>query len=247
MTEPADNPANHSDAEPAGATALPGKRPVVKSIRGWQRVALQPLGWLLKAWLRSLRVSASPETVAALSIQDRPLAFTLWHNRLIITAEVFRRYRNGRPIYALISPSKDGAWLAAFFELVGIRTVRGSSHKLGREAVTQLVDVLRAGNDIGITPDGPRGPIYEFKPGALIVTRRTKTPLLLLGASFEAVWRLPSWDRFILPRPFSGVRFYATVIESQALADRDEATRSLQSSLNAMNPDLDEAVFRPAI
>lgn len=205
------------------------------------------MGWLLKVWLRSLRVSASAETVAALSIQDRPLAFTLWHNRLIITAEVFRRYRNGRPIYALISPSKDGAWLAAFFDLVGIKTVRGSSHKLGREAVTQLVDVLRAGNDIGITPDGPRGPIYEFKPGALIVTRRTKTPLLLLGASFEADWRLPSWDRFALPRPFSGVRLYGRLIETDAMPDRDQAAQTIESLLNNMNPDSDESGFRAAV
>ncbi len=240
MNEPADN--SSTDAPPVAV-----KKPVVKSIKSWQLAALQPVGWLLKVWLRSLRISASAEAVAALSIQDRPLAFTLWHNRLLLTAEVFRRYRKGRPIYALVSPSKDGAWLTAFFGLVGMRTVRGSSHKLGREAVTALVDVLRAGNDIGITPDGPRGPIYEFKAGALIVTRRTKTPLLLLGVSFESTWRLPSWDRFAVPKPFSGVRLYGRMVEVEDMADRDAAARMIENHLNTMNPDSDESGFKEMI
>src|SRR5690606_32895821 len=246
MTAPADNPANPTDAPPPAAAGV--KRPVVKSIRGWQRAALQPVGWLLRTWLRTLRVSASPEAVAALSITDRPLAFTLWHNRLLLTAEVFRRYRQGRPIYALVSPSKDGAWLTAFFGLVGMRTVRGSSHKLGREAVGALVEVIRDGHDIGVTPDGPRGPCYEFKPGALIVARRTRTPLLLLGVAFESAWRLPSWDRFALPKPFSAVRLYGRVVEVDALADREHAARTITGLLNAMNPDSDtESGFRKAI
>lgn len=234
MTESAHNPAPETPAPP-------GKRPVIKSVRGWQRVALQPLGWLLKVWLRSLRFSSSTEALAALSRTDREIAFTLWHNRLLITAEIFRRCRGGRPLYALISPSKDGAWLAAFFSLVGISTVRGSSHKLGREAVGQLVDVLRAGHDIGITPDGPRGPVYEFKPGALIVTRRTRTPMVLLGASFESAWRLPSWDRFVVPRPFSGVRLYARSVELGTNDDRDEAAAAIERLLKTMNPDSDES------
>lgn len=236
MTAPAENISARS---PSVATP----KPVVRSIKWWQRAALQPVGWLLKVWLRSLRVSASREAIAALSIRDRPLAFTLWHNRLLLTAEVFRRYRQNRPIYALVSPSKDGAWLTAFFALVGMRTVRGSSSKLGREAVTALVDVLRADNDIGITPDGPRGPIYVFKPGVLIVTRRTRTPMLLLGVSFESAWQLPSWDRFILPKPFSGVRFYGRMIETDAMADRNAAARHIESLLNEMNPDLETSGF----
>lgn len=220
----------------------PTRASEIHGLRGWRRVALWPLGLLTRLWGCSLHLVGSPETLRNLSKIDEPVAFTLWHNRLFITSEIFRRYRQGRPIYGLVSPSKDGAWLEAFFSLVGIRAVRGSSHKLGREAVTALVEVMRSGNDIGITPDGPRGPIYEFKAGGLIVARRVQAPLLLLGCSFESSWQLRSWDRFHLPAPFSTVHVYCEVVPSTTLADREASAAHLEKRLLAMSPDPAAAV-----
>jgi lysophospholipid acyltransferase (LPLAT)-like uncharacterized protein len=211
--------------------------PVIHGLRGWRRLALLPLGLLMRLWGLTLHIETSPEARHYLEKIDEPVAFTLWHNRLFITSEIFRRYRQGRPVYGLVSPSKDGAWLEAFFALVGIRAVRGSSHKLGREAVTALVEVMRAGNDIGITPDGPRGPIYEFKAGGLIVARRVQAPVLLLGCSFEASWQLPSWDRFHLPQPFSRIRVYCETVPSSDLGDREASAAKLQVRLIQMSPD----------
>ena len=191
----------------------------------------------MRLWGRSLHFHASPETIRRLSKTDQPVAFTLWHNRLFITAEVFRRYRQGRSVYGLVSPSKDGAWLEAFFSLVGIRVVRGSSNKLGREAVTALVEVMKSGHDIGITPDGPRGPIYEFKAGGLIVARRVQAPLLLVGCAYDSSWQFKSWDRFHLPHPFSSLRIYCLEVPSAELADRDACSRVLQERLREMSPD----------
>jgi lysophospholipid acyltransferase (LPLAT)-like uncharacterized protein len=221
-------------------------RPEVQGIRGWRRVLLFPLGLILRAWGASLRFHASPETLRMLRKIDEPVAFVLWHNRLFLTSEIFRRYRSGRSIYGLVSASKDGAWLSAFFSLVGIRTVRGSSSKLGREAVNALVEVMRAGNDIGITPDGPRGPLYEFKAGGLIVARRVRAPMLLLGAAFESSWQLRSWDRFFLPKPFSSVYLHCERVDPANLQDRDEAAETLRARLLAMNDDA-ESVARVAI
>jgi len=168
---------------------------------------------------------------------DEPVAFVLWHNRLFITAEIVRRFRKGRPMYALVSASRDGAWLEAFFSAAGMHTVRGSSSRLGREAVTALVGELRAGNDVGITPDGPRGPVYELKPGALIVARRAQSPVMLFGAEFKSAWRLDSWDGFYLPKPFSRVRLRCVKIAAAELSDREEAARGLCARLIKLNPD----------
>lgn len=171
--------------------------------------------------------------------RDVPVAMVLWHNRLFLAAEIVRRFRGGRPAYALVSASQDGAWLTAFFSLAGVRTVRGSSSRLGREAASALVEVLRAGHDIGITPDGPRGPCYELKPGTVIVTRRTRSPMLIIGAEFEAAWRLRSWDRFCLPKPFSRVRMRCEVLPAEKLADREAGARLLRDRLLALNQDAD--------
>ncbi|MBP6508889.1 MAG: lysophospholipid acyltransferase family protein [Opitutaceae bacterium] len=216
--------------------------PQVQQISGWRRAVLWPLGLLIRLWIRTLRFDETPEDVRNFTKCDEPIAMVLWHNRLFLAAMIFLRYRRGKPMYALVSASSDGAWLDAFFSLIGLRTVRGSSHKLGREAVTALVDVLRQGYDVGITPDGPRGPIYELKPGALIVTRRTRTPILLIGADFESAWRLnKSWDRFYLPKPFSRVRMRCDYIPATDLADRDQAAARLQARLLELNPDRDRA------
>ena len=175
---------------PSTATPLPPPDRTVRDIAGWRRVALWPFAVLLKLWGMSLRFEVAPEDLRNYTKKDEPVAIILWHNRLFLSAEIVRRFRQGRPAYALVSASRDGAWLAAFFTLAGMRTVRGSSSRLGREAATALVEVLKAGHDVGITPDGPRGPCYEAKAGSVIVTRRAHAPALLIGGEFSSAWRL---------------------------------------------------------
>jgi lysophospholipid acyltransferase (LPLAT)-like uncharacterized protein len=218
-------------------TARPATPPLVHEISGWRRALLWPFGVLLRLWGRSLRFETSPADLRAYTKVDEPVAMVLWHNRLFLAAEIVRRFRGGRPAYALVSASQDGAWLTAFFSLAGLRTVRGSSSRLGREAATALVDTLRAGHDIGLTPDGPRGPCYDMKPGVVIVSRRTRAPMLLIGGEFASAWRLRSWDRFYLPKPFSRVRMRCEVVTVDQLADRDAAIAMLRERLIALNPD----------
>jgi hypothetical protein len=193
----------------------------------------------LRLWGRSLRFDTAPEDLRNYTKHDEPVAIVLWHNRLFLAAEIVRRFRVGRPAYALVSASQDGAWLTAFFSLVGLRTVRGSSSRLGREAANALVETLRAGLDIGVTPDGPRGPCYEMKPGGVIVARRTRAPMLLVGGEFKSAWRLRSWDRFYVPKPFSRVRMRCEIITVEQLADRDDAMAMVRARLLALNPDTD--------
>jgi lysophospholipid acyltransferase (LPLAT)-like uncharacterized protein len=214
-----------------------GERMEPHRISGWRRLVLWPLGFIARQWGRSLRFQIAPEHERVAAKDDEPLTFVLWHNRLFLTAEIHRRYRRHRPVYGLVSASKDGAWLEAFFSLVGMHAVRGSSSRLGRESATALVGALRAGNDVGITPDGPRGPCYDLKPGALIVTRRTGTPIILVGGRFDSAWRLRSWDKFYLPKPFSRVHLSFELVPAPTEADRDEAAQALAARLRQMNPD----------
>lgn len=200
---------------------------------------LWPFGLLLRLWGRSLRFETAPEDLRHYTKKDQPVAIVLWHNRLFLAAEIVRRFRAGRPAFALVSASQDRAWLTAFFALAGLGTVRGSSSRLGREAASALVDTLRAGHDIGVTPDGPRGPCYDMKPGAVIVARRTRAPMLLVGAEFTSAWRLRSWDRFYIPRPFSRVRMRCEIIAPEQLADRDAGLALIHERLLALNPDTD--------
>jgi lysophospholipid acyltransferase (LPLAT)-like uncharacterized protein len=221
---------------PSDSTPV-AKDTTAHAITGWRALVLWPLTMLVRLWGMTLRFEESEEDLRNWTKKDVPVAMVLWHNRLFLSAEIVRRYRKGRPVYALVSASQDGAWLTAFFGAAGLRTVRGSSSRMGREAAMALVDVLREGHDVGITPDGPRGPRYELKPGAVIVTRRTGTPILVLGGEFESAWRLRSWDQFYIPKPFSRVRMRCELITVEQLADRDAALARLRERLVAINPD----------
>jgi lysophospholipid acyltransferase (LPLAT)-like uncharacterized protein len=210
--------------------------PLINEISGWRKLLLWPLGLLLRVWGGTLRVHIPDRDRATFERRDRPVAFVLWHNRLFLAPTLYRRFRGGRPIYGLVSASKDGAWLAALFSTVGMGAVRGSSSRFGREAAEALVETLRSGRDVGITPDGPRGPCYQFKPGALVVTKRTQTPMLIVGMRFHAAWRLASWDRFYVPRPFSKISVRCEEAPTEA-DDEQEAAIRIAARLRELNPD----------
>ena len=195
----------------------------------WRRIAVWPLAATVRLWARTLRVSIPEEDLRIVTLQGQPTLFILWHNRLFIAADLARRFRGGHPMCGLISASRDGGWLSAFYSSAGVKVIRGSSSRLGREAATALIAELRAGNDVGITPDGPRGPVYVMKPGALIVARRSHSRVVLAGFDYESSWRVPSWDGFHLPKPFSRVHLRIVQVGAEEMEDRDEAARLIEA------------------
>ena len=209
----------------------------VNEVRGWKYAALWLLAALLRIWGRTLRFQADAATHAQLAYAETPAALVIWHNRLFVSVEYFRRYRTKRSVYALVSASKDGAWLAAFYRMVGIVPVRGSSSNFGREAGKALIEVMRAGHDIGITPDGPRGPLYTLEPGVLVVTRRTNAPMVLVGAEFGPAKRLRSWDKFYIPWPFTRIKMRCTVLPAKNADGTKVSAEEVRAALLAINPD----------
>lgn len=211
--------------------------PSVNEVTGWRWLLLWVLALVLKTWARTLRFEADAAAQAQLGYADSPAALVIWHNRLFVSAEYFRRYRTKRAVYALVSASKDGAWLAAFYRIIGIIPVRGSSSNFGREAGKALIEVMRAGHDIGITPDGPRGPMYVVEPGVLVVTRRNNAPMVLVGVEFTRAWRLKSWDRFYIPVPFSRVILRCTILQPRRADGEKLSAEDVQAALIAVSPD----------
>ncbi len=239
---PPDEP---TSVPPPAATDAPDESVLAHEVGGWRRLVLWPLALLLRVWGATLRFELTATARANLERDQRgPVAFVLWHNRLFLATELFRRFRR-RPVCALVSTSRDGAWLTAFFGLAGLRAVRGSSSRGGRGAAHGLVAALRAGHDVGITPDGPRGPRYESKPGTVTVARRSGADVLLIGARFGPAWRLRSWDGFYVPQPFSMVRIECERMTAAELAG-DTAVAALTTRLRAISPDAGARTSGPA-
>ena len=130
----------------------------------------------------------------------------LWHNRLLLISYVLKTFAPHRPGAGLISASRDGDLIAPLVERFGFQVVRGSSSRLGATGMLELVGVIAGGRDVLLTPDGPRGPVYELGPGIVLLAQKSGAPIQPINMEFSSCWRVNSWDRFILPRPFSKVR-----------------------------------------
>lgn len=132
--------------------------------------------------------------------------WSFWHNRLFLMSYVHRRFFSRRPPgAAMTSQSRDGEWAAQLVLRMGIAPVRGSATRGGTAALRQLARFLRRGEDVGLTPDGSRGPRYELKPGLVLLAQLSQRPVLPVGVEYSRCWRLKSWDGFMIPLPFSRV------------------------------------------
>ena len=173
----------------------------------WRARALIEVGFgIYRLWARTLRLEVDdPENVVDF-VRERPVIFAIWHNRLLMLPRVFDPCFPSRQSLGLISASRDGDLVATLIERSGYGTVRGSSSRKGVIALRQLVDSLAAGMNVLITPDGPRGPVYQTSPGVVFLAQKTGIPVVPIHLEYSSCWRLKSWDRFVVPHPFARLR-----------------------------------------
>ena len=178
---------------------------------GWREKCLIWLGsWLLRGLVLTLRLRVQHPERLRDRVPAEPFIFVFWHNQLLLVPIIWNRFLNAqdRPLgKALTSRSKDGELVALFLARFGVDAVRGSATKGGAASLRELVGWLKRGHDIGLTPDGSRGPCYEIKPGLILLAQLSGRPILPLSFEFSRSWRLKSWDRFFIPKPFSTVTF----------------------------------------
>ena len=161
---------------------------------------------LLQLWARTLRFEIDDRAAVVGHAATPRYIGALWHNRLLLLPHVLRRFLPQRQGAALISASRDGELLADLVSRFGFDVVRGSSSRKGAAAMLQLADVIAKGRDAVITPDGPRGPAYELGAGLVFLSQKSGAAVVPINMEYSSCWRLKSWDRFVLPRPFSSVR-----------------------------------------
>ncbi len=169
-----------------------------------------------------------------------PDVYVFWHRALLLAAY---RYR-GLGIRILISASFDGELIARVVQRLGFVPVRGSSSRGGAAGLLALTRARQAGHKTAITADGPRGPAYVAKPGAAAVARRAGSTASCFYLHAESAWRLHSWDRFVIPKPFSTVH-----VRWQAPLDipgSEDGTASVQTSLDRAVAEAEAADAAPA-
>jgi len=165
------------------------------------------------------------EYVEKLRKNGNAFIFAIWHGHLL---PGLWHHRN-EGVTVLISEHRDGEIVARAAQSLGYGLIRGSTTRGGGRALISLVRALRAGHEIAITPDGPRGPARKFAPGALVAAQRSDAFILPVAVSASRSWRLKSWDRFMIPKPFARVTIAygpPTKVEAKdSRAAADEASR----------------------
>lgn len=169
---------------------------------------------------------------------EKKCILMIWHNRLVLVAEILRKYAPQYTYAALISSSRDGELLATLARSYKIgRTIR-VPHHARHQALRKMIHQLKHGEEIIIvTPDGPRGPRYEVKPGIAAAAKKLPTYVVPFTWSSSSFWQFGTWDKLILPKPFSKiyVTFGAPVSLSDKLeTDLDADSQTLKSSLNTL-------------
>jgi hypothetical protein len=169
----------------------------------------------------------------------RPVIFVFWHGQLLPLVH----YHRNEGIVVLVSEHADGEYITRVIEHHGFGTVRGSSTRGATRGLKGLIRAARAGTDLALTPDGPRGPAHVLKAGALGVAQATGLPVIPLAVGASAGWRLRSWDGFLVPRPLSRITIeYAPPVHVPREASRDRLEtlrRQVEGTLNAMTRRLD--------
>ena len=144
-------------------------------------------------------VTTHTEGLDRLRSAGQPFIFALWHGQLL----PLLWHHRGEGVAVLISEHRDGEMVAQAAASLGYDLIRGSTTRGGERALISLVRKLQSGKEVAITPDGPKGPPRKFAPGALVAAQRSDCYILPVAVSASKAWRMRSWDRFMIPKPFA--------------------------------------------
>lgn len=213
--------------------------------RWYQRLGALLIYLATQAYAKTLRMRWDSGSPFSLNELNGPVIACLWHNRLLLCMEAYQQHRKrqdlGKGLAALISASKDGAFLAAILECFGVQPVRGSSSRRGPQALLELTSWAERGYALAITPDGPRGPRYIVQEGVMSVAQLTGLPILPFSFHAHRKIRLKSWDGFQIPLPFSrcDLRLGKPILVPREATDeqREELRKRLEETLKEISGD----------
>jgi len=200
-------------------------------------VAVRALGTTLR--LRSEGL----ELLEPLWAAQRPVIYAVWHARILMVPWLnarLARTRGARTVRVLASRSRDGELVARWVRHFGLRVVRGSSSRGGAEALRELTAAVRAGEDVAVVPDGPRGPSERVQPGVIVLAALTGAPVVPFGFAARPARRLASWDRFMVPLPFArAAAVFGKPLAIARDAERERARADLERALREVTESAD--------
>ena len=201
----------------------------------WQGFLIWLIGWagycLIRLLGPTLRYGVSIEEGGPRRWYVAPVIYPFWHRCLIPACFLWRK----KQIAVLTSTSFDGEYIARILVRFGYRPVRGSSTRGGVRGLLGMQKELESGHAVAFTIDGPKGPMYVAKPGPVLLARITGLPIVCFHVALEDPWMLAkSWDRFMVPKPFSRalLRVSKLIYVPSDAQDLDHYQKEMQAALD---------------
>lgn len=193
------------------------------------------VAWLMRVWFATCRVTLyDPENCFAAEEKDKRGIASFWHYSIVFILYHMRHYS----ATVMVSASRDGDYLAGLAKQLGYATVRGSRNNKGFEGLKSLLRIIRQGSSAALVADGSQGPARVVQPGALLLAARTGVPILPMVYAASSYFAINSWDKTIIPKPFSRVDFYYGepfyVPEEVTADDLEQYRLQLEQRLNAL-------------
>ncbi len=210
--------------------------------------------WLGSLYIRVVYATSSWQVVGEESPRKywddhKPFIAALWHGRILMLTKSWDM--KATSIHMLISAHRDGELISKTISHLGIQTAVGSTSQGGFSALRNMLRIIKNGGSVGITPDGPRGPRMRASNGIVNLAKMTGVPIIPLSYSVRDGKAMSSWDRFIVPRPFTkGVFIWGDPIDIPRDADEDAIEiyrQKVEAGLNAVSAEADRLVGRPII
>ncbi|MCD6172650.1 MAG: lysophospholipid acyltransferase family protein [Sulfurimonas sp.] len=158
--------------------------------------------------IRLLYLTNKKKFHAPENLGDEKFIMACWHGELLMIPYAYTRYRKNPHVKLLISEHFDGNLIAKTLNFFGFGTIRGSSTRGGAKALIESIKEIKNGYDLGITPDGPKGPRHEVHDGIVIMAQKAKVKIVLVEIKPTKFWQLNSWDKFVIPKPFGTINYY---------------------------------------
>ena len=161
-------------------------------------------------------------------IDTKPYIVLFWHGRLALMPFAFRYFRaKNKKAYVMISHHKDGENIARLIKFFGLNSIRGSTSKGSTTALRAAIKVLEQNDDVIITPDGPRGPFHSLSDGAVLLAQKQNVKIRLLNYEAKRFWEFKSWDKMILPKPFTTINYRLSEAFDISCFEKNEAKKFL--------------------
>jgi lysophospholipid acyltransferase (LPLAT)-like uncharacterized protein len=181
--------------------------------------------------IKAIYLSCRKKFIFPSFIPKEPFIVAFWHRELLMQPFLYKRLRNNHKIAVMISKHFDGEIIAKIIEGFSFETVRGSKKRGAIAALLQAIKKIKKGYDIAITPDGPRGPIYTVADGIVAIAQKCDAFIVPFSYEASSSWELKSWDKFIIPRPFSTITLKAKEPFKITNLSKDEAKEKIKMNM----------------